>query len=87
MTTHATTEKLLQQGALTDDEVRAAVDAWFTSPSITRFAVGSTYELSVGSALRRNGFLAKTMRDPEASEGLKKAALRKALLQGRPEKL
>jgi len=53
--------------------------------STTLVPIGS-YEVTVGTVLRQNGFLAKTIRDPDASEGLKKAALRKALLQGKPEK-
>ncbi|GJE45443.1 hypothetical protein AEGHOMDF_4638 [Methylobacterium soli] len=85
MTTPVTIETLLQQGALTEEEVQSAVNAWLATPSTTRIPVGS-YELTVGTLLRQNGFLAKTMRDPDASEGLKKAALRKVLLRGRPEK-
>ncbi|GJE41295.1 hypothetical protein [Methylobacterium soli] len=85
MASTATIETLLQQGALTEEEVQAAVNAWLATPSATRIPVGP-YELIVGTLLRQNGFLAKTMRDPDASEGLKKAALRKVLLQGRPEK-
>ncbi|KAB1072877.1 hypothetical protein [Methylobacterium soli] len=85
MTNPATIETLLQQGALTEEEVQSAVNAWLAMPSATRIPVGS-HEVVVGTLLRQNGFLAKTMRDPDASEGLKKAALRKVLLRGRPEK-
>ena len=85
MTTSQTIENLLQNGALTENEVRTGVEAWFAAPSTARVAIGA-YEVTVGTVLRQNKFLAKTMRDPEASEGLKKAALRKVLLKGRPEK-
>jgi hypothetical protein len=86
MTKNPTVGDLLKQGRVTEDDVRAAVEALLSGPATRHLAVGQTYRLYVGSSLRQGGFLGKTLRDPEASEGLKRAACRKAILLARPEK-
>ena len=95
MTYNPTVGDLLRQGLITEADVSAAVDEWLAAPGRTRLGVGQSHRLNIGTSLkqnaflgktlRRNGFLGKTLRDPEASEGLKRAALRKAILLAHPE--
>lgn len=87
---------LLKQGLITEDELDVAVNEWFAAPGTKRLAVGRVHHLNVGTGLkqnaflgktlRRNGFVGRTLRDPDPTEGLKRAALRKAILLAHPEK-
>lgn len=86
MTSAQTVEALLRQGSLSQQEVDAAVDAAVADPSIGRLNVGAEYALNMIAFLRSQSFVAKTLRDPEASVGLKKAALRKVMPKARLEK-
>ncbi|GJE44090.1 hypothetical protein AEGHOMDF_3276 [Methylobacterium soli] len=86
MTSAQTIEALLRQGCLSQQDVDAAVDAAAADPSVGRLNVGAEYALNMIAFLRSQSFVAKTLRDPEASMGLKKAALRKVMPKARLEK-
>ncbi|WP_336488245.1 hypothetical protein [Methylobacterium nigriterrae] len=86
MAPNETIDELLRQGSLTQLDVDAAVDAAAADPSVGRLNVGAAHALNMIAFLRSHSFVAKTLRDPEASEGLKKAALRKVILKARVEK-
>jgi len=72
-----------KQGLVTEDDVSALVDAAVAIPSAKRLDVGEAYTLNLANFLRAHAFVGKTLRDSDASEALKKAALRKAILKAR----
>ena len=78
--------ELLRQGLISQDEVNAAVEAAAAAPSAKYVPVGSAYSLNLMNFLRAHAFVGRTLRDPDASLGLKKAALRKVILKARLEK-
>ena len=75
--------ELLRQGLISQDDVDAAVDAAVSAPSTMHLPVGEAYKLNLTAFLRTRAFVSKTLRDPDASRGLKKAALRKVILTAR----
>jgi len=83
MSTDLTIGDLLKQGLVTEDDVHALIDAAVATPSAKRLDVGEAYALNLANFLRAHAFVGKTLRDPDASEGLKKAALRKSILKAR----
>jgi hypothetical protein len=86
MDTNPTTGDLLKQGLLTDAEVDAAVETFMADRKATLFVMGSVYQLNPQAAVKAHAFARDNLRNPEASPGLKRAAVRKAILQARPEK-
>ena len=86
MDTDATTADLLEQGLLTDAEVDAAVETFMSDPKATLFVMGSVYKLNPQAAVKAHAFARDNLRNPEASPGLRRAAVRKAILLARPKK-
>ena len=86
MTTDSTIGELLRQGLISQDEVNAAVETAAATPSAKHVPVGRAYSLNLLNYLRAHAFVGRTLRDPDASLGLKKAALRKVILKARLEK-
>ncbi|WP_336490952.1 hypothetical protein [Methylobacterium nigriterrae] len=85
MTTNQTVNELLEQGLISQEDVAAAVDAAAVAPSTRLLPVGMAYTLNLASFLRVHPFVAKTLRDPDASQTLKRAALSKVILTARLE--
>ena len=75
--------ELLRQGLISQDEVDAAVDAAAATPSTRHVPVGRAYSLNLLNFLRAHTFTSRILRAPDASQGLKKAALRKVILTAR----
>ncbi|GJD97581.1 hypothetical protein OCOJLMKI_4813 [Methylobacterium iners] len=67
-------------------EVAAAVDAYMDNPRTTTFVFAGGYSINLMAAVRAQPSAKKLINDPEASEGLKRAAVRKAILLARPVK-
>ena len=78
-----TTADLIKACDIRDDQVNAAVTAVMGDPRIGRFAIADGLYLDLTRIIRRTG-PATTMRDPTATEGLKRGVLRKAILLARP---
>ncbi|GEP07778.1 hypothetical protein MOX02_58160 [Methylobacterium oxalidis] len=86
MTGDQTISVLLRQGLISQSDVDAAVDAVAAAPSTRTLPVGDAYVLNLTGFLRMQTFVAKTLRDPDASQTLKKAALNKVIRTARLEK-
>ena len=78
--------ELLRQGLISQDDVDAAVDAAAAAPSTKHVPVGGGYLLNLLNFLRAHTFTSRILRDPDASQSLKKAALRKVIQMARVEK-
>ena len=76
---------LIKAGVVTSEHVDMAVVAVVANSRIGRFAIGKGLYLDLTRIIRRTS-VAETMRDPNATEGLKRGVLRKAILQARPAK-
>ncbi|GJE42741.1 hypothetical protein AEGHOMDF_1914 [Methylobacterium soli] len=76
--------ELLQNGDISEDDLQAAISTCVSDPKLTHVVVGKAYRVTLGGTLKTSSFSGRTVRDPEASEGLKRAAVRKALLLARP---
>jgi hypothetical protein len=82
-----TTGDLLAQSLVIEDDLTAAVNAYLTDPSTTRqFPLGAAYTLNLIAAVRVHKYVGRTLDDPDASDSLKRAAVRKAILLAQPEK-
>ena len=86
MTESPTTGELYKAEAITDDDLDAAVEAYIADPRTTVFVMGDTYQLDLRAAVKAHPFARDNLRNPEASPGLKRAAVRKAILLARPKK-
>ena len=76
---------LIKVGAVTSEAVDAAVATILADPRAGRFEIADNQHLDLTRIIRRNS-VARTMKDPDASEGLKRGVLRKAILLAQPVK-
>ena len=81
-----TVGELFKAQAITVEDVDAAVEAYFSDPRTTLFVMGGDYQLDLKAAVKAHAFARDHLRNPEASPGLKRAAVRKAIMLARPEK-
>ncbi|WP_336490490.1 hypothetical protein [Methylobacterium nigriterrae] len=81
-----TAGELFKTKALTDGDVRAAVEAYMADPTTTLFVFGEGYGLNLAEAVRSYEWARQTVASAEASGHLKRAAVRTATLLARPEK-
>jgi hypothetical protein len=84
MDTTSTTADLLKRGLIADTEIDAAVETFMADRKATLFVIGSVYKLNLQAAVKAHAFARDNLRNPEASPGLKRAAVRKAILLARP---
>ena len=82
----ATTGELYKAKTLTEDEIGAAVDAYMADPTTTAFLFGDGYRIDLAEAVRSHEWAAVTVGTKDATEHLKRAAVRTAILLARPEK-
>ncbi|GEP04460.1 hypothetical protein [Methylobacterium oxalidis] len=85
MATDRTINVLLRQGLLSQGDVDAVSDAIIATPSSRLVPVGAAHTLNLTRFLRTHAFVGKTLRDPDASLTLKKAALNKVILMAQLE--
>jgi len=78
--------KLFKSKAVTDEHVNAAVDAYHTDPATSAhpIAVGDSFDLS--AAVAEHGWASQVVGNPGSSPGLKRAAVRTAILLARAHK-
>ncbi|MER2266486.1 hypothetical protein [Methylobacterium oxalidis] len=81
-----TTSDLFKAKAITDGNVHAAVDAYIADPSTSLFVMGEGYGLDLAEAVQAHKWAKATVSHPTATEHLKRAAVRTAILLARPEK-
>ncbi|KAB1068747.1 hypothetical protein [Methylobacterium planeticum] len=78
--------ELYKAKAITADDVVAAVEAYMADPTTTLFVMGEGYGLNLSEAVRSHPWSRTTVASAEASDHLKRAAVRTAILLARPEK-
>ncbi|MER2263901.1 hypothetical protein [Methylobacterium oxalidis] len=86
MAENPTVGDLFKAKALTDNDVRAAVDAYMADPTTSLFVFGDGYGLDLAVAVRSHAWAAQTVFNADATEHLKRAAVRTAILLARPER-
>jgi hypothetical protein len=86
MSDQPTTRDLYKAKAITDEEVRAAVDAYMADPATSLFAITERYSLDLAGAVRSHAWAQQTVSNADATEYLKRTAVCTAILLARPEK-
>ena len=81
-----TTADLLKEGLISRAELDAAVETFMADQKAALFVMGSIYKLNPQAAVKAYAFARNNLRNPDASPGLRRAAIRKAILLARPEK-
>lgn len=82
----ATTSELYKAKTLTEGDIGAAVDAYMADPTTTAFLFGDGYRIDLAEAVRTHEWAAVTVATKDATEHLKRAAVRTAILLARLEK-
>ncbi|WP_437871419.1 hypothetical protein ACSD7O_24105 [Methylorubrum extorquens] len=82
----ATVGELFKAKAVTEDEVNAAVDAYQADPDAAAHPIADGYSLDPAAAVAGHGWASQIVANPESSPGLKRAAIRTAILLARAQK-
>lgn len=82
-----TVGELFKAKAVTDDEVNAAVDAYHADPATSAHPIADGYSLDLAAAVAGHAWVSQVVGNPESSSGLKRAAVRTAILLARAEKV
>ena len=86
MATNPTTGELYKAKALTEADIVAAVDAFMADPTTTAFLFGEGFSIDLAEAVRAHELASVTVGTKDATEHLKRLAVRTAILLARPEK-
>ncbi|KQQ12424.1 hypothetical protein ASF56_04455 [Methylobacterium sp. Leaf122] len=82
----ATVGELFKAKAVTYDEVNAAVDAYLKDLEAGIFPIAAGYVVDVDAAVVQHLWASHVLANHEASPGLKRAAVRTAILLARAQK-
>ncbi|GEL44194.1 hypothetical protein MEX01_47850 [Methylorubrum extorquens] len=77
--------ELFKAKAVTDDEVNAAVEAYLADPD-TAHPIADGYSVDLAAAVAGHGWASAVVANPESSPGLKRGAVRTAILLARAQK-
>ena len=88
MAKNSTTGELLKAKAVTEDEIVAAVDVFMADPSagLFQFANGHSPDVAVALETHPLTWAKDIVANLQATEELRRAAVRTAILLARPEK-
>ena len=81
-----TVGELFKAKAVTDDEVNAAVEAYLAKPETDAHPIADGYSLDLAAAVTGHGWANSVVGNPESSPGLKRGAVRTAILLARAQK-
>lgn len=84
--TSSTVGDLFKAKAVTDEQVNAAVEAYFAKPETDAHAIADGYMLDLGSAVAGHGWARQVVANRESSASLKRGAVRTAILLARARK-
>lgn len=84
--TNPTTGELFKAKALADDDIVAAVAAYMADPTTSAFLFGDGYTIDLAEAVKAHEWASVTVGNKDATDHLKRAAVRTAILLARPEK-
>ena len=86
MATNPTTGELYKAKAVTEADIVTAVDAFMADPTTTAFLFGEGFSIDLAEAVRSHEWASVTVGTKDATEHLKRLAVRTAILLARPEK-
>ena len=86
MTETPTIGALYRAAILSGEEIEAAVNAFLADP-ITTCVLGTCYEVDLAEAVRSHEWASVTVGTPNATEHLKRTAVRTAIMLARPRKM
>ena len=86
MAENPTTGELYKAKSILEADVVAAVDAFMADPSTTAFLFGDGYQIDLAASVSASTFATLVVKDGHATENLKRAAVRTAILLARPDK-
>ena len=81
-----TVGELFKAKAVTDEQVNAAVKAYLADPGTNAHPIADGYSLDLAAAVAGHGWASQVVASPESSPGLKRAAVRTAVLLARAQK-
>jgi hypothetical protein len=81
-----TISDLVEEGTISDAEVRVAVMAFMAGMPGDEFVIARGYVLDLTAAVRGHLGAMQAIADPEVNEDLRRVAVRTAILRARPEK-
>ncbi|CAO4156498.1 hypothetical protein [Methylorubrum aminovorans] len=81
-----TVGELFKAKAVTDEQVNAAVDAYLARPETDAHPIADGYLLDLGAAVAGHGWASQVVANPESSPGLKRGAVRTAILLARAQR-
>ena len=70
--------------AILEADVSAAVDAFMANPATNHFAISDRYPADLAAAVAAPWFVRETIANESATDELKRAAVRTAILLSRP---
>ncbi|WP_336488251.1 hypothetical protein [Methylobacterium nigriterrae] len=79
-----TTGELVTKGAITDDDVGVAVDAYLAGDDTTAFAIADGYRLNVSIAVDNSLVANRLLARARASAASRRGVVRTAILLARP---
>ena len=80
-----TTGELFKAKAVTDADIAAAVDAFMADTSASAFLFGEGYRIDLAEVVRAHEWASVTTANTDATDYLKRASVRTAILLARPE--
>ncbi|QIJ76170.1 hypothetical protein GU700_17170 [Methylobacterium sp. NI91] len=81
-----TVGELFKAKAVTDEQVNAAVEAYLVKPETDAHLIADGYVLDLGAAVAGHGWASQVVANPESSPGLRRSAVRTAILLARAQK-
>ncbi|POR40016.1 hypothetical protein [Methylobacterium sp. V23] len=86
MAENSTTGDLFKAKAILEADVVTAVDAFMADPTNREFLFGDGYRIDLAEAVQSHEWAKVTITNTDATEHLKRVAVRTAILLARPEK-
>ncbi|KQU17727.1 hypothetical protein ASG63_09565 [Methylobacterium sp. Leaf94] len=86
MAENPTTGDLYKAKTILEADVAAAVDAYMADPTSTAFLFGDGYRINLADAVSSHEWSKVTVANKDATEHLKRAAVRTAILLARPDR-
>lgn len=84
MSENLTTGELYKAKAILEADVVAAVDTFMADPTTTAFLFGDGYRIDLAEAVHSHEWASVTVGTKDATEHLKRTAVRTAILLARP---
>lgn len=80
-----TVGELFKAKAVTDEQVNAAVEVFMKGAETGAYPIADNYSLDLAAAVAGHGWASQVVANPESSPGLKRGAVRTAILLARAQ--